>query len=400
MKRWLTAVSASGVILVTVLLLSGMGLGRAAGPPGPSNPPPPMSTLPAMDFSSGSIRPGIVHHPMIIDMAPSTRAALKPGVVVRPPNGAYLMPQERLRAIISSLPSGDTLESLIPLLALPAALVPADARAGGTQVYTNLRQDLSYVYNSQAVAVELYAAGQTAPGQGYPNDYTSGWSGIYPGYNSGGEAPLVQTGLITDLNGVRWFAYSVDGGMTCAAGTPIPALGGTPNGNGCEGDYGSYASLDQRQYFAMGCIPSAGYWDVRVYAPGSSSNYIDVAEVPASNIVHNYSVLAKEVGEESYGETYDPHITMSFFHYHPQYVPQGQSTYTDWPASPSLSGPPAGTGYGIGPDNSLNFSGPGGTCPGYYGAQLDEVGDPRYWWTGGGPNSGDGGASCSIDPQF
>jgi hypothetical protein len=142
---------------------------------------------------------------------------------------------------------------------------------------------------------------------------------------------------------------------------------------------------------------SSGYWDMRVFQPGNNNNYIDVAQIGNSLTAHENIVTAQQVGEEGYVDATDPRLIMSFDTYNPYYLPRGTTNWLQWPASPSLGGPPAGSGYGVRPNNYESVV-PSSECPGgagnIYGENQDEQADPREWWTGSG------GAQCSTNPQF
>lgn len=74
---------------------------------------------------------------------------------------------------------------------------------------------------------------------------------------------------------------------------------------------------------------------------------------------------ARSDTEEGYFESSDPYISVQFFHWHPQYIENGN--WTDWPENDST---------GI----SEIWTNPLSICPDHYGAYPNINGDERYWY--------------------
>lgn len=255
---------------------------------------------------------------------------------------------------------------LLVALAVALAAFPLSvAHASNDWVDTELRTDLSSVANAHDYITDVYAVAK--PSSGAFGDFTTGWLGADIGSSSG----FSQVGLMTDSGGVYWFVYSYLG-VTCLRGSQ--AWGSL----GCKGAYGDYATLGGWQQVEL-VTYGQGYWIARVY--NSSGSPVDIARINSSamNIVTGF-----QDGEEGYSESSDPDLTMNYLHWHPKYMTG--SGWQDWPASPSDGGP-------AGANNYLQTQ-PTGECPGYYGANIDQAGDNRYWQTT------NGAPTCSANPLF
>ena len=250
---------------------------------------------------------------------------------------------------------------VLALVALPTSV----ARASNDFVDTELRVDLSSVDNAQDYITNVYAAAQPNTGG---SDFTTGWLGVYLAQYNGTvySGQFSQVGLMTDQGGVKWFVYA-EPGVTCLRGSQ--AWGSL----GCVGAYNDYATLGAWQKVEM-VTYGQGYWIARVY--NSSGSSVDVARINSSSL-HIYRGF--QVGEEGYSEATDPYLTMSYYHFHPQYMTG--SGFQDWPAS-------------SGGQNNYLFTSPSSICPGYYGASINVNNDPRFWFTGSGATT------CNANPLF
>jgi hypothetical protein len=252
---------------------------------------------------------------------------------------------------------------------LAVALLPlSTARASNDWVETHLRTDLSYVNGAMGYYTWLDAA-QTPPWTGfYQTDFTYGWLGVFPA--AGSPNYFVQIGLITDINGVRWAAESLNGQLSCPQGgfyqfPGIPA-------QACFGSYNSLVGLNQWEWAEI--YYQNGLWNLEI----SGQNGCCALVVGQVSGYGSTIYGATQDGEEGYTDSVDPYVGMYFWHYHPQYATP--TAWVLWPASPSQGGPP-------GPDSNKFYEIPSTVCPAHYGGSLSHAGDPRYWYAGTGAST-------------
>jgi hypothetical protein len=118
------------------------------------------------------------------------------------------------------------------------------------------------------------------------------------------------------------------------------------------------------------------WWILRVYDTQSVAH--DVAKVlNGSKTIFD----ADTTSEEAFFDA-DPHILMSFYHYHPEYWKPGFGFHL-WPG--------VETG---GPAHNVLYTAPDGICPNWYGAKTSIQSNPHLWRT----SSGD--PTCHKDPLF
>jgi hypothetical protein len=262
---------------------------------------------------------------------------------------------------------------LLATIALTAAFVPTIASAGNDFVDTELRVDLPVIF--QARDYIAYVAPTAKPAS--TGAYTNGWLGLNLASYTGAtySAQFSQVGLMTYNTGVQWFVYA-EPGVQCLRGTN--AWVGTDGVvRGCVGSFSDLVSVGQWTKVEL-VTYGQGFWIARVYDQNSVGH--DVAKIWSTSL---RIYRAFQVSEEGYWVSSDPYLTMSYYHWHPQYMAGGQG-FQDWPASGST-----------GSTNYL-FTSPSTICPGHYGAYLRLSGDPRYWFDG----NVTGAYACSTNPQF
>ena len=256
------------------------------------------------------------------------------------------------------------------MLFLGTIALPSLAFAGNDFVDTELRVDLSSVYQSRDYVHTIWVGGR--PNTGAGGDFTTAWLGVYLAQFNGTvySGKFSQVGFMTDKVGVRWFVYS-EAGVQCLQGNPA-------YGNfGCMGNYGDRATVGNWQKVEL-VTYGQGFWIARVY--DRYGNPLDVAKFLSSSL-RIYRGMA--VTEEGYSESADPYLLASFWHNHPQYMVWG-SGFRDWPAS-------------SGGNNNYLFTSPSAICSGHYSANLNWGGDARIWYAG---STGPTPAVCSANPQF
>lgn len=231
-----------------------------------------------------------------------------------------------------------------------------------------LRVDQTSVNRSRDYRTRLYVSSRPTGSGGY----TAGWLGVDLARYDGTlySAKFSQVGFLTDINGVRWFVYS-EAGVQCLQGAPVPGWGN----RGCWGNYGDRATIGNWQRVELVTYTGQGFWIARVY--DQNNNPLDVVKIMSSSVTI-YRALATT--EEAHTLATDPYLTARFYHSHPQYMVWGTG-FQEWPAS-------------SGGNNNRIWTWPQGICDFHYGATVNLLGDPRYWF------AGTGGSTCSRSPLF
>ncbi len=232
--------------------------------------------------------------------------------------------------------------------------------AGNSFIVADLRVDLPAVYQSRDYRVLL--ASWDKPNTGDTRNFTTAWLGVFLGQYNGQpfSGQFSQVGLQTTRSGIRWFVYA-EPTVTCLEGTQPPN-----DPYHCYGSYGQLVNLYQWHSVELVKYPQDNFWIARVYETDGTGH--DVAKTwSASNRIY----LARSDTEEGYYEDSDPHITASFYHWHPQYMDWGIG-WQEWPRSTGGAG------------NSTIWVWPSSICPNYYGATPNMFGDERSWFAGTG----------------
>jgi hypothetical protein len=267
--------------------------------------------------------------------------------------------------------------SLALLIVILAVFVPTALAGGNDFVVGVLRVDLSEVTTGQYLDYRHYVYNSAAPNN-QTSDYTAGWFGIDLAQFNGQpySAQFTQVGVITQQSEGRWFVYA-EPGVVCWRGTPA-WVGGDGITRGCIGNFGDLSTTPgDGTWTRVELVTYSGqsWWIGRVY--NADNQAYDVAKVSSGSKRIYY---AQASSEEAYIGAVDPHILMSFYHYHPEYWKPGVG-FTLWPQS-------------SGGHNNFLYTTPEGICPEWYGAQSGIQGNPHLWRTASGDEE------CSVNPLF
>lgn len=231
------------------------------------------------------------------------------------------------------------------------------AQAGNSFIIGNLRVDIPEVYNAGRYQVVLLA--NDRPSTGNHTNFAAGWIGLYLAEYDGQpySGKFSQVGFKTDRQGIRWFVYA-EPGVTCTRGTKIDPLT-------CHGNYGDIVEIGQWHWVKLVKFPWNNYWIAYVCSSSGSCYY--VAEIPDGS---SRIYWAHADAEEGYTEYFDPHITVNYYFWHPQYWDAQNQTWREWPIN------------GGGSQINYTHAIPSSICPNYYGAIPNLWGDPRAWYAG------------------
>lgn len=154
------------------------------------------------------------------------------------------------------------MKPMAKLLVLTAALCLVFTAAGlvlaqgNDWIHGDLRVDSSEVYNARDYKVSLL----TDNHPDIQGDFTVAWLGLDLAQPGSGQ--FAQVGLLTDIDGVQWFAYA-EPGVTCLRGDPA---WGT---DGCIGDPGDIVNFGSWHWVELVKYPGDNFWIARVYTHGS-----------------------------------------------------------------------------------------------------------------------------------
>lgn len=252
--------------------------------------------------------------------------------------------------------------TVIALLNMVSSLALAD---GNDFLDTSLRTDLPEIYSAHDF--RLWLGSRDHPVGGYPT-FTAAWLGIKLDNKPGtfGQQ-FTQVGLKTNAYGLFWFVYA-EPGVHCLRGTPDYWNSQLGKHLGCHGDIGDIVSPDYLSIVELVVHDGDNFWTAKVY--DGNGNPYDVAEIysPYTYIYNAYATM-----EEGYTSSQDPYVTAAFFIYNPQYMDWQKGSFQPWPAS---------EGNHTNSLRATDLQGINSFCPQYYGAIVNILSDPRYWFAG------------------
>jgi hypothetical protein len=240
--------------------------------------------------------------------------------------------------------------------------------AGNNWLHGQLRSDTAAVYNARRYAMQIKAV--EIPTQSLSNDtFTTAWLAVWPEGSISNPQGFTQVGLLTNRNGIHWFAYSHQG-ATCLRGSQHWGS------SGCLGDTNDIVGLNQFHRVELVKNTNENFWRARVYSTSGTS--FDVATIPSSS---NRIYRADADFEEGYIEPIDPQITGRYYLYRPEYY--SGATPVTW----QLSADSASEQNYVSLDRAVNgvHIDPNFICPGVYGVTPNvDINDPWHWYAGTG----------------
>jgi hypothetical protein len=251
------------------------------------------------------------------------------------------------------------------VIACSLMIVASGTAIANDFIVGSLRVDLDEVANAWDYKIDLLA---TSLPENSSSGFTTVWLSVDLDHQPGLDgAKFTQVGLLTDQNGIHWFAYS-EAGVGCLRGQVYWRFAnGSPKG--CLGNIADVVQLNQWHTVEL-VTYGQGYWIARVYeADGVTAR--DVVTI-SSSLERIWDAGATM--EEGFLGASDPFMEGTFYLHHPRYQVSNGS-FSLWPRSDG--------------NNSTLYALPASICPSHYGA-TPNIDNNEYKWL-----AGTGGQICN-----